>query len=67
LATDLRVNEAVLERTIQRCRDRRILIPTFAEQRDPERIPAAVKRALAGIGMQDVHPLNLFRITWKNP
>jgi cysteine synthase A len=66
LATDLRVNEAVLERTIQRCRDRRILIPTFAEQRDPERIPAAVKRALAGIGMQDVHPLNLFRITWKN-
>jgi len=29
-------------------------------------VPEKIKRRLAGVGMQDVDPLNLFRITWKN-
>jgi cysteine synthase len=60
------VNEAVLARTAQRCRERRIVIPTFAEQRDPTLVPEKIKKRLADVGMQDVDPLNLFRITWKN-
>jgi len=60
------VDEAVLEKTVRRCRERGIVIPTFAEQRDPSQVPDKVKAKLANVGMQDVHPLNLFRITWKN-
>ncbi len=60
------LNEAVLEKTAARCRARNIIIPTFAEQRDPSRVPEPVKKRLATVGMQDVDPVNLFRITWKN-
>ena len=62
----MQVNEEVLKRTVERCRERNILIPTFAEQRDPQRIPEAVRRRLAQVGLWDVDPINLFRITWKN-
>jgi cysteine synthase len=34
--------------------------------RDPKLIPDAVKKQLPAIGLWDVNPLNLFRITWKN-
>jgi len=61
-----KIDEAVLAKTAARCRERNIIIPTFAEQKDPSRVPEPIKRKLAGVGMQDVNPLNLFRITWKN-
>lgn len=61
-----KTNEQVLAKTIERCRERKIIIPTFAEQRDPNKIPEKLKRRLTDVGLQDVHPLNLFRITWKN-
>jgi len=60
------INEEVRARTIQRCRDRNILIPTFAQLRDPELVPSAVKERLPDVGLWDVDPANLFRITWKN-
>ncbi len=63
---DLTINTEQLRRTISRCRERNIIIPTFAEQRNPELIPAKIKTALQNIGLWDVNPLNLFRITWKN-
>ena len=53
-------------RTAERCAERDILIPTFAQQKDPSLIPDAVKAELADIGLWDVHPRNLFRISWKN-
>jgi cysteine synthase len=56
----------IRRRAIERCRERRILIPTFEEQRDPELIDPAVRKALPAVDIQDVHPLNLFRITWCN-
>lgn len=62
----LTAKQAVLEKTIERCRQRRILIPTFAQQRDPSRVPGQVKNLLPSIGLWDADPLNLFRITWKN-
>jgi cysteine synthase len=34
--------------------------------KDPSRVPEGVKRELAGIGLWDLHPRNLFRISWKN-
>lgn len=60
------INEEVLERTVTRCRERGIIIPTFAEQRDPSLVPQKITDRLKDIGLWDVDPLNLFRITWKN-
>ena len=61
-----RIDEKVLERTAQRCRERNIIIPTFAQMKDPGMIPAGIKKRLGKIGLWDVDPVNLFRITWKN-
>lgn len=60
------INEKVLAKTVERCRERKIILPTFAEQRDPTKIPEKIKRRLTDVGLWDVNPLNLFRITWKN-
>lgn len=60
------VVEDVIARTAERCRERGIVIPTFAELRDPKRIPEPILRRLAKTGLWDVDPVNLFRITWKN-
>jgi cysteine synthase A len=56
----------VIERTAARCRERGIRIPTFAQLRDPAHIPASITSRLEGVGLSDVNPINLFRITWKN-
>ena len=43
-----------------------IIIPTFAQMKDPALIPKGVKGRLKNIGLWDITSLNLFRITWKN-
>lgn len=63
---DLTIDKQALERTVKRARQRRILIPTFAQMRDPQTIPEEIQHRLRNIGLWDLHPLNLFRITWKN-
>ncbi|MBN2345438.1 MAG: pyridoxal-phosphate dependent enzyme [Candidatus Aminicenantes bacterium] len=60
------VDPAVLEKTVVRFREKGIILPMFSEQRDPERVPDKIRRELRKIGLWDLHPLNLFRITWKN-
>ena len=64
--TDRIVDQAVLDKAVAHFRSKGIILPTFAEQRDPELIPGKIKDKLRGIGLWDLHPLNLFRITWKN-
>lgn len=34
--------------------------------KDPRLVPSDIRNELKGIGLWDVHPRNLFRITWKN-
>lgn len=63
---DLSIGKEQLKRTVQRARERNVIIPTFAQQRDPSLIPEAIKTRLKRIGLWDITPLNLFRITWKN-
>ncbi len=63
---DLTVYEERLERAVQRARERGVLIPTFAQMRDPSRIPEEIQAELRHIGLWDLHPRNLFRITWHN-
>jgi cysteine synthase len=62
----MHVNEAVLSRTLKRFRERRILLPTFAQMRDPRSVPDKIRQRLQHVGLWDVDPVNLFRITWKN-
>jgi cysteine synthase len=63
---DLTVHPERRERAIQRVRDRNIIIPTFAQMKNPKLIPGTIKDKLEKIGLWEVNPLNLFRITWKN-
>jgi cysteine synthase A len=63
---DLSIDKERRKRAVQRARERNIIIPTYAQMKDPSRVPAKIKGELASIGLWDVHPRNLFRITWKN-
>jgi cysteine synthase A len=56
----------VLENTVNRCRERNIIIPTYEEMAHPEKIPRGIMDELKEIGLWDLHSRNLFRITWKN-
>jgi len=60
------IRHDVLEKTIARARARNIILPTFAQQKDPSKIPAAIAARLKDVGLWDIDPANLFRITWKN-
>ena len=59
-------NEKALENAVKRFREKGIILPTFKQQNNPELIPEKLKHKLKGIGLWDINPLNLFRITWKN-
>jgi cysteine synthase len=63
---NLNVNEEVRKKNIQRCREKNVLLPTFKQMMDPTTVPADIKEKLSHVGLWDVDPLNLFRITWKN-
>ena len=60
------INSEVVKRTATRCREKGIVVPTFKQMRNPETIPDKIKLKLSKVGLWDVNPLNLFRITWKN-
>jgi len=63
---DLTKNESGLQEAVKRARERKIIIPTFAQQRDPRKIPSNIIEELKELGLWQIHPRNLFRITWKN-
>lgn len=63
---DLSVHPDRRQRALQRVRERNIIIPTFAQMKNPALIPARIKEELKGIGLWDLNPRNLFRITWHN-
>ncbi len=52
----MQVDEKVLSRTIERFRERRILLPTFAQMRDPSSVPEKIQRRLQNVGLWDVDP-----------
>ena len=51
---------------IARAQENQIVIPTFAQMKNPEKVPEAIQRQLKKTGLWDIKPCNLFRITWKN-
>jgi cysteine synthase len=63
---DLTVHPDRLERTVKRARERNIIVPTLKQMQNPALIPDKIKAGLKNVGLWDVNPLNLFRITWHN-
>lgn len=63
---DLTINEEVLRKTVALAKERNIIIPTFEQMKNPETVPEKIKKRLKEVGLWDVDPVNLFRITWKN-
>jgi cysteine synthase A len=60
------VDRDVYDRTVERFRERRIALPTFAELSEPATAPESVRSALDGVGPDDADPRNLFRVHWHN-
>ena len=60
---DLTMNRENLKRSIDRAREKNIIIPTFAQMRNPDLIPEKSKEKLKNVGLWDINPLNLFRIS----
>ncbi|MCK4849614.1 MAG: pyridoxal-5-phosphate-dependent protein subunit beta, partial [Candidatus Heimdallarchaeota archaeon] len=64
---DLTINEKILQNAVTRAKERDIIIPTIEEQKNPRKLVSQkIQQELSEIGLWDVTPRNLFRITWKN-
>jgi len=63
---DLNVNDSQRKKNIRRCKEKGIILPTYAQMRDPTKVPESIKTELKGIGLWEVHSRNLFRVTWHN-
>ena len=64
---DLTICKESLDTNIKKARENNVILPTFSQMRYPEKhVPEFIKDKLKGIGLWDINPLNLFRITWKN-
>jgi len=61
-----KIDLIVVRKNVARCKQRGIILPTIRQQMFPETIPESIKQKLKPIGLWDINPLNLFRITWKN-
>lgn len=60
------VDTAVYDRAVERFQEAGIVLPTFAQLADPEKIPERIGDALASVQPDEPHPLNLFRVHWYN-
>ncbi|HYD30271.1 MAG TPA: pyridoxal-phosphate dependent enzyme [Azospirillaceae bacterium] len=60
------VDQAVYGRTAKRMGEAGVVLPTFAQLKDPATIPETIRAKLADIDPDAAHPLNLFRVHWFN-
>ena len=60
------LRQDVLSKNITRARERNIILPTFAQMKDPGLVPEAIIKRLKEVQLRSMNPANLFRITWKN-
>jgi cysteine synthase len=62
----MKTNKKTLENAIQRCREKKVILPTYKQMRNPQLVPEKISTSLKNIGLWDLNPLNMFRLTWKN-
>ena len=60
---DTVVNTEALEHSIARCRERKVVLPTFAQLSDPRSIDVSLT---TGVDKNAPDARNLFRVHWYN-
>lgn len=64
---NLKVDKKQRSKNAELCRKKGIILPTYEQMKDPvNKVNQKIKDELKGVGLWDIHPRNLFRITWKN-
>ena len=63
---DLTLNKSKRDQNAKRLKSLGVTLPTFKEMKNPETIDKKIQAELKNIGLWDIHPKNLYRITWKN-
>jgi cysteine synthase len=58
--------EAAYANAVARFRDKNIVLPTFAQLRNPDTIPEPIRASLAEVEKDAPDPRNLFRVHWYN-
>ena len=58
--------EEYLNSAIEVCKEHNIILPTIKMLDNPQLIPEKIKKELKNVGMDDLNPFNLFRISWYN-
>jgi hypothetical protein len=60
-------NKSFLEKSIKRCREKKIILPTFKQLKDPSLIPSKIQKQLESVDLNDIHPARSeTSITWKS-
>ncbi|MFC2083730.1 pyridoxal-phosphate dependent enzyme [Bacteroidota bacterium] len=59
-------NPEFLQKTVNRCKEKKIILPTFSQLKLPHTIPDKIQTKLKKVKFDELHPLNLFRINWRN-
>ena len=60
---DLTINKKGLKNNIERAKEQKIILPTIEQQMHPEKVPEKIQAKLKNVGLWDIDPVNLFRIT----
>lgn len=64
---NLDINKQALANNVKKAKENNVIIPTLKQMRDPEaNVPDKIKEKLGSVGLWDINPLNLFRVTWRN-
>ncbi len=61
-----KTKQEVYQTAVEQCRKKNVILPTMAQQINPETVPQSIKDKLKDLSIWDLDPANLFRITWKN-
>ena len=59
---DLTISKERLRHNIRCAQERGVVLPTYAQMKDPKKIPQNILDKLAVTGLWDLDPVNLFRI-----
>jgi cysteine synthase len=60
------VDPRAVERTVERLREAKVVLPTFGQLANPGLVPAAVRERLSDVAPDDPDARNLFRVHWYN-
>ncbi len=63
---NLKKHSQIAIKNAERCKEKGITLPTFAQMKNPNLIPNEIKDKLKNTGLWDVDPVNLYRINWHN-